>query len=93
MQEKEKALNLTIDVFCRLMMQHANVAQLITMYEDSFPIFSLFYVCFSTGNLAYRNFWFQSGMFQDGHFFSTCIKISPVFAICVDIAFWKIFHS
>lgn len=35
MQEKETALNMTVDVFCRLVKQHANVAQLITMYEDN----------------------------------------------------------
>lgn len=34
LQEKEKALNLTVDVFCRLVKNHANVAQLITMYVD-----------------------------------------------------------
>jgi hypothetical protein len=35
MQEKETALNLTVDVFCRLVKQHANVAQLVTMYGRS----------------------------------------------------------
>lgn len=35
-QEKEKALNWTVEVFCRLVKQHTNVGQLITMYaEDS----------------------------------------------------------
>ena len=32
-QEKEAALNLTVDAFCRLVKQHANVAQLVTLYE------------------------------------------------------------
>ena len=32
LQEKEAALNLTVDTFCRLVKQHANVAQLVTMY-------------------------------------------------------------
>lgn len=40
LQEKEKALNLAIDVFCRLMRQHTNIAQLITMYEDTVPSFA-----------------------------------------------------
>lgn len=31
LQEKEAALNLSIDAFCRLVRQQANVAQLITM--------------------------------------------------------------
>jgi hypothetical protein len=35
MQEKETALNLTVDAFCRLVKQHANVAQLVTMYGRS----------------------------------------------------------
>lgn len=35
MQEKEAALNLTVDVFCRLVKQHTNVAQLLTMYAHS----------------------------------------------------------
>ncbi|KAL3531297.1 hypothetical protein ACH5RR_010619 [Cinchona calisaya] len=34
-KEKEKALNLTIDVFCRLVQQHGNVAQLITMLVET----------------------------------------------------------
>lgn len=34
-KEKEKALNLTVDVFCRLVKQHANVAQLITMLVET----------------------------------------------------------
>ncbi|KAG9155685.1 hypothetical protein Leryth_003953 [Lithospermum erythrorhizon] len=33
-KEKEKALNLTVDVFCRLVKQQANVAQLITMLVE-----------------------------------------------------------
>lgn len=33
-QEKEAALNLTVDAFCRLVKQHANVAQLVTMYGN-----------------------------------------------------------
>lgn len=32
MQEKEAALNMTVDTFCRLVKQHANVAQLVTLY-------------------------------------------------------------
>lgn len=32
------ALNLTVDVFCRLVKQHANVAQLVTLYEHSSPL-------------------------------------------------------
>lgn len=31
MQEKETALNLTVDTFCRLVKRHANVDQLVTM--------------------------------------------------------------
>ncbi|KAJ0796789.1 putative BEACH domain, armadillo-like helical, PH-like domain superfamily, PH-BEACH protein [Helianthus annuus] len=34
-KEKEKALNFTIDVFCRLVKQHANVAQLISMLVET----------------------------------------------------------
>ncbi|CAK9143767.1 unnamed protein product [Ilex paraguariensis] len=34
-KEKEKALNLTVDVFCKLVKQHANVAQLITMLVET----------------------------------------------------------
>uniref|UniRef100_A0A5B6ZA74 Putative BEACH domain-containing protein lvsA n=1 Tax=Davidia involucrata TaxID=16924 RepID=A0A5B6ZA74_DAVIN len=34
-KEKETALNLTVDVFCRLVKQHANVAQLITMLVET----------------------------------------------------------
>ncbi|VFQ80423.1 unnamed protein product [Cuscuta campestris] len=34
-KEKEKALNMTIDVFCRLVRQHANVAQLVTMLVET----------------------------------------------------------
>lgn len=34
MQEKEAALNMTVDVFCRLVKQHANVAQVVTMYGE-----------------------------------------------------------
>ncbi|KAM7496024.1 hypothetical protein LguiA_020438 [Lonicera macranthoides] len=34
-KEKEKALNLTVDVFCRLVKNHANVAQLITMLVET----------------------------------------------------------
>ncbi|KAK8630516.1 hypothetical protein V6N13_079306 [Hibiscus sabdariffa] len=32
-KEKEAALNLTVDAFCRLVKQHANVAHLVTQYE------------------------------------------------------------
>ncbi|KVI12402.1 Armadillo-type fold [Cynara cardunculus var. scolymus] len=39
-KEKEKALNVTIDVFCRLVNQHSNAAQMITMYH--FFVSSLF---------------------------------------------------
>ncbi|KAJ6352368.1 hypothetical protein OIU76_001566 [Salix suchowensis] len=35
MQEKEMALNWTIDAFCRLVKQHANVAQLVTMLVET----------------------------------------------------------
>ena len=35
MQEKERTLNLTVDVFCRLVKQRANVAQIITMYVNN----------------------------------------------------------
>lgn len=38
MQEKEAALNLTVDAFCRLVKQHANVAQLVTMYGCCFSL-------------------------------------------------------
>ncbi|KAL7172471.1 hypothetical protein ACSBR2_032039 [Camellia fascicularis] len=34
-KEKETALNMTIDLFCRLVQQHANVAQLITMLVET----------------------------------------------------------
>ncbi|KAI8522961.1 hypothetical protein RHMOL_Rhmol13G0037500 [Rhododendron molle] len=34
-KEKETALNMTVDVFCRLVKQHANVAQLITMLVET----------------------------------------------------------
>uniref|UniRef100_A0A2P2MDC3 BEACH domain-containing protein lvsA n=1 Tax=Rhizophora mucronata TaxID=61149 RepID=A0A2P2MDC3_RHIMU len=33
--EKEAALNSTVDVFCRLLKQHANVAQLVTMLVET----------------------------------------------------------
>ncbi|PPE00714.1 hypothetical protein GOBAR_DD02216 [Gossypium barbadense] len=32
-KEKEAALNLTVDALCRLVKQHASVAQLVTQYE------------------------------------------------------------
>lgn len=32
MQEKEAALNMAVDVFCRLVKQQANVAHLVTTY-------------------------------------------------------------
>jgi hypothetical protein len=41
MQEKEVALNLTVDVFCRLVKQHTNVAQLLTMYAQSSSLSNL----------------------------------------------------
>ncbi|KAG7025503.1 Protein SPIRRIG [Cucurbita argyrosperma subsp. argyrosperma] len=34
-KEKEAALNMTVDTFCRLVKQHANVAQLITMLVET----------------------------------------------------------
>ncbi|KAE8692066.1 transmembrane emp24 domain-containing protein p24beta3-like [Hibiscus syriacus] len=34
-KEKEAALNLTIDVFCRLVKQHSNVAQLVTLLVET----------------------------------------------------------
>ncbi|XP_021821906.1 protein SPIRRIG-like [Prunus avium] len=34
-KEKEAALNLTVDVFCRLVKQHANVTQLVTMLVET----------------------------------------------------------
>ncbi|PPD93080.1 hypothetical protein GOBAR_DD09974 [Gossypium barbadense] len=34
-KEKEAALNLTIDAFCRLVKQHANVAQLVTLLVET----------------------------------------------------------
>lgn len=34
-KEKEAALNLTVDVFCRLVKQHANVAQLLAMLVET----------------------------------------------------------
>ncbi|CAN1766236.1 Protein SPIRRIG [Linum perenne] len=34
-KEKETALNLTVDIFCRLVKQHANVAQLVTMLVET----------------------------------------------------------
>ncbi|CAH1417724.1 unnamed protein product [Lactuca virosa] len=34
-KEKEKALNMTINVFCRFVKQHSNVAQLITMLVET----------------------------------------------------------
>ncbi|CAK7346518.1 unnamed protein product [Dovyalis caffra] len=34
-KEKETALNWTVDVFCRLVKQHANVAQLVTMLVET----------------------------------------------------------
>ncbi|PSS06355.1 Protein SPIRRIG like [Actinidia chinensis var. chinensis] len=34
-KEKETALNMTVDVFCRLVKQHSNVAQLITMLVET----------------------------------------------------------
>ncbi|XP_071742483.1 protein SPIRRIG-like [Rutidosis leptorrhynchoides] len=34
-KEKEKALNMTIDVFCRFVKQHSNVAQLITILVET----------------------------------------------------------
>ncbi|PWA89657.1 beige/BEACH/WD domain containing protein [Artemisia annua] len=33
--EKEKALNMTVDVFCRFVKQHSNVAQLITLLVEA----------------------------------------------------------
>ncbi|VFQ68565.1 unnamed protein product, partial [Cuscuta campestris] len=40
-KEKEKALNMTIDIFCRLVRQHTNVAQLITMLVETHFFFCL----------------------------------------------------
>lgn len=34
-KEKEAALNMTVDVFCRLVKQHANVAQVVTMLVET----------------------------------------------------------
>ncbi|KAI7753692.1 hypothetical protein M8C21_008815 [Ambrosia artemisiifolia] len=34
-KEKEKALNVTVDIFCRFVKQHSNVAQLITMLVET----------------------------------------------------------
>nr|XP_043610012.1 protein SPIRRIG-like [Erigeron canadensis] len=34
-KEKEKALNMTVEVFCRFVKQHSNVAQLITMLVET----------------------------------------------------------
>ncbi|EXB26545.1 hypothetical protein L484_012533 [Morus notabilis] len=34
-KEKETALNLTVDAFCRLVKQHANVAQLVTLLVET----------------------------------------------------------
>ncbi|KAK9069020.1 hypothetical protein SSX86_013136 [Deinandra increscens subsp. villosa] len=34
-KEKEKALNMTVDVFCRCVKQHSNVAQLITLLVET----------------------------------------------------------
>jgi hypothetical protein len=49
MQEKEMALNWTIDAFCRLVKQHANVAQLVTMYgrSSTFDLLGLFLLSFA----------------------------------------------
>lgn len=33
MQEKETALNMAVDVFCRLVKQQSSVAQLVTKYD------------------------------------------------------------
>ena len=43
MQEKETALNMAVDVFCRLVKQHSNVAQLVTKY-DSFSSVTHFHL-------------------------------------------------
>ncbi|XP_076960004.1 protein SPIRRIG-like [Bidens hawaiensis] len=34
-EEKEKALNMTVDIFCRFVKQHSNVSQLITMLVET----------------------------------------------------------
>ncbi|XP_019178500.1 PREDICTED: protein SPIRRIG-like isoform X1 [Ipomoea nil] len=34
-KEKEKALNMTVEIFCRLVKQHANVAQIVTMLVET----------------------------------------------------------
>jgi hypothetical protein len=34
LQEKERALNLAVDVFCRLVKQYSSVAQLVTKYDS-----------------------------------------------------------
>jgi hypothetical protein len=34
-KEKEAALNLTVDIFCRLVKRHANVDQLVTMLVET----------------------------------------------------------
>lgn len=49
LQEKEKALNLAIDVFCRLMRQHSNAAPLITMYKNTSPSFAFSMFIFLLG--------------------------------------------
>ncbi|KAJ0795793.1 hypothetical protein HanPI659440_Chr04g0154561 [Helianthus annuus] len=35
MQEKEKALNMTVEIFCRSVKQHSNLAQLMTMLVET----------------------------------------------------------
>jgi len=34
LQAKERALNLAVDVFCRLVKQHSSVAQLVAKYDS-----------------------------------------------------------
>lgn len=54
-QEKEAALNLTIDVFCRLVKQHTNVAQLLTMYAYSSTLFNFLYCTYHSFMQSYSS--------------------------------------
>ena len=42
LQEKEMALNMAVDAFCKLAKQHTDIAQLVKMYL----FFLSFYLCF-----------------------------------------------
>ena len=59
MQEKETALNMAVDVFCRLVKQQSNVAQLVTKY-GLFFLLSFISISHASGLFCLFCFKFQT---------------------------------